>query len=227
VPLARGKHHRIYGKDVWGAIGTWGARPSERQAARRCPAGVHAEGGCRQAGATPANTPMAATALRCSRRAALGATRHGLAMNSPPITLRSADIEDLAFARQIYFETMRYITDQLPDFDAAQHAARFAERFLPQEVCIIVRGGKDIGWLQVQEANTEIFLKQIFLEPTAQGQGIGSRLLLDLADRARRANKPLRLGVVKLNPAVRLYQRHGFAITGEDAFKYYMEKAPI
>jgi GNAT superfamily N-acetyltransferase len=147
-------------------------------------------------------------------------------MNSPLITLRPARIEDLAFARQIYFETMRYITDRLPDFDAERHALRFAERFLPQEVRIVVRDGKDIGWLQVHEASDEIFLKQIFLEPAAQGQGIGSRLLLDLVARARGANKPLRLGVVKINPAVRLYQRHGFTITSEDAFKYYMEHAP-
>ncbi len=148
-------------------------------------------------------------------------------MNASPITLRPARIEDLAFARQIYFETMRYITDRLPDFDAERHALRFAERFLPQEVRIVVRGGKDIGWLQVHEASDEIFLKQIFLEAAAQGHGIGSRLLLDLIARARRANKPLRLGVVKINPAVRLYQRHGFTITAEDDFKYYMEKAPI
>jgi ribosomal protein S18 acetylase RimI-like enzyme len=56
--------------------------------------------------------------------------------------------------------------------------------------------------------------------------GIGSRLLADVIERGRLAKKPVRLGVVKINPAVRLYERHGFTITSEDDFKFYMEKRP-
>jgi GNAT superfamily N-acetyltransferase len=148
------------------------------------------------------------------------------AMTGPAITLRAATIEDLAFASRLYLETMRYITDRLPDFDEARHMANFAERFLPDEVQIIVESNTDIGWLQVRETEEEIFLKQMFLQPAAQGRGIGSRLLADLIARGRPANKPVRLGVVKINPAVRLYRRFGFAITSEDDFKYYMEKRP-
>ena len=66
----------------------------------------------------------------------------------------------------------------------------------------------------------------MFLQPASQGQGTGSSLLVDLIARARQANKPLRLGVVKINPAVHFYQRFGFIITSEDDFKYYMEKRP-
>jgi len=105
--------------------------------------------------------------------------------------------------------------------------ASFVERFLPQEVSIIVADGKDVGWLQVSETDGEIFLKQMFLQRAAQGQGIGSSLLADLIARSHQANKPVRLGVVKINPAVRLYQRFGFMITSEDDFKYYMEKRPV
>ena len=152
--------------------------------------------------------------------------RHELKMDAPPVTLHAATGADLAFARRIYLETMRYVTDRLPDFDEARHVARFAERFLPEEVSIVVCGCQDVGWLQVQEGTEAILLKQIYLEPTFQGRGIGSRLLLDLADRARRAQKPLKLGVVKINRAVRLYRRLGFAVTAEDACKYYMQKDP-
>lgn len=55
---------------------------------------------------------------------------------------------------------------------------------------IIVEGGKDIGWLQVGETDEETFLKQMFLEPAWQGQGIGSSLLADLIERGHRAKKP-------------------------------------
>ena len=147
-------------------------------------------------------------------------------MKRPAPTLRAASLDDLGFAGQVYLETMRYITDQLPDFDEERHMARFAERFVPHEVSMVVADSKDIGWLQVTETDDEIFLKQMFLQPASQGQGTGSSLLVDLIARARQANKPLRLGVVKINPAVHFYQRFGFIITSEDDFKYYMEKRP-
>jgi len=144
----------------------------------------------------------------------------------PTITLRAARLDDLGFATQIYLETMRYITDRLPNFDEPRHMAGFAERFLPAEVSIIVGDGKDIGWLQVSETEDEIFLKQMFLQPASQGHGIGSHLLAELLRCGSQARKPVRLGVVKINPAARLYQRLGFTITSEDEFKYYMEKRP-
>jgi GNAT superfamily N-acetyltransferase len=64
-----------------------------------------------------------------------------------------------------------------------------------------------IGWLQVSETDEEIFLKQMFLQPTAQRKGIGSQLLADLISHGQQANKPVRLGVVKINPAVSVNAR--------------------
>jgi GNAT superfamily N-acetyltransferase len=142
-----------------------------------------------------------------------------------PVSLRAASPADLPFARDIYLETMRYITDRLPDWDEARHVARFAERFLLDEVRIIVNDNEDVGWLQVGESDDEMVLKQIFLQPRSQRRGIGSQLIADLLERARRTGKPVRLGVVKINPAVELYKRHGFVITSEDEFKFYMESA--
>jgi ribosomal protein S18 acetylase RimI-like enzyme len=142
------------------------------------------------------------------------------------VSLRAATAADLPFARDIYLGTMRYITDRLPDWDEARHIARFAERFLLDEVRIIVDDNEDVGWLQVRESDDEIFLKQIFLQPRSQRRGIGSRLIADLLERGRQTGKPVRLGVVKINPAVELYKRQGFVITSEDEFKFYMEKPP-
>ncbi|MFM9847973.1 MAG: GNAT family N-acetyltransferase [Hyphomicrobiaceae bacterium] len=147
-------------------------------------------------------------------------------MTRSPIALRPATIDDLGFAWQLYRETMRYITDQLSAFNEARHMTSFAERFVPEEVRIIASGNKDIGWLQVSETEDEIFIKQMFLQPASQRQGIGSSLLVNLIEHGRQAKKPVRLGVVKINPALRLYQRHGFTITSEDDFKFYMEKQP-
>src|SRR5215204_5700948 len=141
------------------------------------------------------------------------------------VSLRAATAADLPFARDLYLGTMRYITDRLPDWDEARHVAQFKERFLLDEVRIIVSDDEDVGWLQVGESDDEILLKQIFLQPRSQRRGIGSQLIADLLERGRRTGKPVRLGVVKINPAVELYKRHGFVITSEHEFKFYMESA--
>jgi GNAT superfamily N-acetyltransferase len=141
------------------------------------------------------------------------------------VSLRAATAADLPFARDLYLGTMRYITDRLPDWDEARHVAQFTERFLLDEVRIIVSDDEDVGWLQVGESDDKILLKQIFLQPRSQHRGIGSQLIADLLERGRRTGKPVRLGVVKINPAVELYKRHGFVITSEDEFKFYMESA--
>jgi ribosomal protein S18 acetylase RimI-like enzyme len=59
-----------------------------------------------------------------------------------------------------------------------------------------------------------------------QGRGIGTQVLTTLLEKARSQRKAVTLGVVKINPAVRLYQRHGFRITHEDDYKFYMRLDP-
>ena len=60
------------------------------------------------------------------------------------LSLRAATQADLPFARELYFGTMRYVTNQLPNWDEARQVARFAEQFLSGEVHIIVRDGADV-----------------------------------------------------------------------------------
>jgi ribosomal protein S18 acetylase RimI-like enzyme len=63
-------------------------------------------------------------------------------------------------------------------------------------------------------------LSQIQLLPSCQGQGIGERVIAALLDQARREQLPVRLSVLKGNPARRLYERLGFQMvseTGRDA----------
>ncbi len=56
----------------------------------------------------------------------------------------------------------------------------------------------------------------------ATGKAIGSVILKSLLSEAEVQNKAITLGVVKFNPAVRFYERHGFHVTHEDEYKLYM-----
>jgi GNAT superfamily N-acetyltransferase len=89
---------------------------------------------------------------------------------------------------------------------------------------IIVGDGADIGWLQSRIEGHSLFLAQLFIDPSCRRQGIGTHVVKCLIDEAAREARGVTLGVVRPNPALRLYERLGFRITHEDARKFYMRR---
>ncbi len=84
----------------------------------------------------------------------------------------------------------------------------------------------DIGWLQSAMHPDAFFLTQLYIVRSSQRQGIGTEILYRLIVEAAEANLPLKLDVAKINPALRLYQRLGFRITGEEEHKFNMTLDP-
>ena len=63
----------------------------------------------------------------------------------------------------------------------------------------------------------------IAVTPDLQGQGIGTSVIHQVLDEAKRSGKPVALQVLKVNPARRLYERLGFSVTGENETRYFMK----
>ena len=118
---------------------------------------------------------------------------------------------------------MENIIKQL-NLDKKAQLADFRRRWNVTQVRVVRLGRKDIGWLQSFAQDDTLFLAQLFVEKTLRGRGIGTRLLRGLIEEAATAGGALTLGVVKTNPALRLYQRFGFRITREDERKFYMRR---
>ena len=140
------------------------------------------------------------------------------------ITLRPAHPDDVIFARQLYYDTMRWIIERLFGWDEARENTKFAHQFKLEEVEIITVDGLDAGWLQTQSNDSTIILGQLYVAPALQRRGIGTEALNKLLRRARRQGKAVTLSVVKINPARHFYERHGFRMTHEDQFKFYMRR---
>jgi GNAT superfamily N-acetyltransferase len=139
--------------------------------------------------------------------------------------LRPAHPRDFLFCERLYFAEMEHIIARL-GFDLQQERESFARQWRAAEVRIITIAGEDIGWLQTRLTDNALFLGQLYLSGPVQRQGIGTRVLQMLIEEARRAGKPVTLGVVKINPARRLYERLGFRCTHEDEHKLYMRLDP-
>jgi GNAT superfamily N-acetyltransferase len=138
------------------------------------------------------------------------------------IALRTARENDVAFARNLYFETMRGIIERLFGWDQDREEKNFARFFRLNEASIITVDGQDVGWIQEQTFQNSINLGSFYVAPRMQGHGVGTQVLRMLLERAARESKIMTLAVVKINPARQFYEKRGFRVTHEDEHKFYM-----
>jgi GNAT superfamily N-acetyltransferase len=143
------------------------------------------------------------------------------------IALRTACDDDVAFARGLYFETMREIIERLFGWDQIREEKNFAGFFKLHEVRIITANGQDVGWIQEQVSETSINLGSFYIAPAMQGRGIGTQILRMLLEKAASESKAMTLAVVKINPARHFYEKCGFRTTHEDQYKAYMSATPM
>ena len=141
--------------------------------------------------------------------------------------LRMATREDTEFVVQTERETMRaYAVATWGAWREAEARKRAVDNLLAGRTQIIERGSVPVGILRVERTAECMNLKQIFIRPEFQRRGIGGELLRRLIDESRAARVPLRLRVLKVNPAQELYGRLGFTVAGTGPHHVYMECAP-
>ena len=90
---------------------------------------------------------------------------------------------------------------------------------------IIEQSGSAIGVLKVLRNADQWELYQIQLMPAYQGKGIGSQIIRSLVAEAKAAGVSIRLGVLRANPARKLYERLGFVVVSEKEHGYEMVAA--
>lgn len=117
-------------------------------------------------------------------------------------------------------------------FDAQRRS--YESAYEGAEHQIIERAGQPIGRIivfrvfreKVLREKDSMLLVDIALLTEHRGLGIGGQLIRELIQQAARDGSPLRLQVLKTNPALRLYERMGFTRTGEDQMYVQMERRP-
>ncbi|MCC6414784.1 MAG: GNAT family N-acetyltransferase [Opitutaceae bacterium] len=142
-------------------------------------------------------------------------------------TLRAATAADRDWLWTLSRATMKTHVEQTwGRWDDVEQAERFQKNFQPQRLQIIVVNGHDAGLLHVERTPADIFLASILLAAEFQNRGLGTAILHSLLAEAHREKLPLRLQVLKVNPARRLYERLGFTVTAETPTHYQMRWTP-
>ena len=158
-------------------------------------------------------------------------------MSLASVTLRACHAGDEPFLFQVYASTRQEELAPLGWSIAQQHAfltqqfqaqhQHYHSHYSSADFLVIVNAGQPIGRIYVERCPNQIRLIDIALLPEYRNAGIGSRLLADLLDEATQTGKPVRIHVEKFNPALRLYERLGFAIAEDRGVYWFMEWTPL
>jgi GNAT superfamily N-acetyltransferase len=143
---------------------------------------------------------------------------------TPDISLKPATAEDQPFVESVYFETQRWIIEELFGWRGHEfeHAKFRSEFYRERNSSVILVDNETIGWIAVKRNGKAIHLDGIYLSSKAQRKGIGTALLRGLTSEAMKTGLPLTLRTAKINPATALYERLGFTRTVEDGRRVYM-----
>ncbi|MGW5154333.1 GNAT family N-acetyltransferase [Nonomuraea wenchangensis] len=129
----------------------------------------------------------------------------------------AADVEAVAELRAV---AMRADLERLGRYDEHRVRQRLRDGFLPAHTWVIEVDGDFAGSVALRPADdngrSAYWLEHFYLDPRAQGRGIGSAVLRELLERCDREDAVVRLIVLQGSPARRLYERHGFTFERED-----------
>ena len=127
------------------------------------------------------------------------------------LATRPARASDTEFARQVHHRAYRDVVERQFGRWVEQEQDRYFTRgWTSSAFEIVLCAGMPCGYMCVEDRERDIMVRELVLLPAFQGRGIGSALLREVIERARRRHVPVRLGALHENRAINLYRRLGF-----------------
>jgi GNAT superfamily N-acetyltransferase len=137
------------------------------------------------------------------------------------VTLRDETDGDIDFVAALYASTREEELRPVAWPDAQKRSflrqqfdlqrAHYRQHYAGAQWLIVLRDNAPIGRLYLKTASTELRLMDVALTREQRGQGIGTALMQNVLRYADDLGLPVSLHVEPFNPALRLYQRLGFA----------------
>jgi len=160
-----------------------------------------------------------------------GRSRLGGTDYPPPVSpyqLRVADDQNREDLLRIHLAAMSaHLVAAFGEWSQAQASEHLDGWLRTGRAQVIVVDDVIAGLLDVAWRPDAVHLVRIEIDPSFQGRGIGTRIVVDVLAEARRRGLPVRLDVFIANPARRLYERLGFHETGRDGPSVSMEWQPV
>ena len=126
--------------------------------------------------------------------------------------LTPANEEDRSWLDELRRAVYRELFDATwGGWDEARHQRHFAACWELGKIDVVELDGARVGMIQLFECADALEVGEVQVQPSNQGQGIGTRLLRDVMARAYEQRKKVSLSTGLQNlRAVKLYERLGF-----------------
>jgi GNAT superfamily N-acetyltransferase len=143
------------------------------------------------------------------------------------LILRRAEAEDADFAFRVFEETMReYAIATWGTWREEESRRETVAQVAAGRTEVIELGQVPIGVQLVDRQGTHIQLLQLYIAKEFQRRGFGTQLLERIFVAAREAKLPIRLRVLAVNPARKVYERLGFIVVETTPERFFMEWVP-
>ncbi len=136
------------------------------------------------------------------------------------LTFRKAKKADMEWAYETFRTTMKGYIEETWGWDELFQQHGFAENLPSSSFTIVALNGIDIGAYSMLEKADHLWLEMLLILPEHQNQGLGSLIVRSLQIESSLKEKPLRLSVLKVNPALEFYKRLDFRTSNEDTWSY-------
>lgn len=138
------------------------------------------------------------------------------------ISLRQTTQADRDFLWWLHVAAMKPYVEQTWGWDDAWQRQEFDRKFDPAAVQVIELDDAPVGCVSVRRETDHVFLAAIEIDPQHQNRGVGSEVIGQIIAEADAEDLPVRLRVLKVNPARALYERLDFRCVAETETHYVM-----
>lgn len=136
--------------------------------------------------------------------------------------LRAATDQDRSFARTLTCQAMNRYYEH---YGFLWSNDGFDTAWAGRKSWLICRDDEVLGYVSVSLDDDALFIRELHLSETYRGQGAGAWVLEQMVEKASALGLgALRLTVFKINPASKLYLRHGLHIVREEHCFWQMER---
>ena len=132
-------------------------------------------------------------------------------------------MEDLDLIREIRFSGLRPYVEEIWGWNPEEQEQRFLANFSLEQNQIIRHDGRDVGVLEMEERERVLCLAIVCIADPFRSKGLGEAVVRGVLELGEKLKKPVRLRVLRPNPAQRLYERLGFKTVEESETHLTME----
>jgi len=142
------------------------------------------------------------------------------------MNVRHGSSNDINWLYDLFKTTLKEYIDATWGWDEVFQQEAFLANLPGENFSILESDGEPVAAYYLENREDHLWLELLLVVPEKQLEGHGQFLLRVVQTQAMQANKPLRLNVLKVNPALDFYLKQGFEVVAEDEHRFKLDWLP-